>query len=265
VAGEESPNAWVLERREVHEGLVRLRVRAERLGAAFEPGQFTNLGLEVFDRREGAVRFVRRAYTPLPLELDSRRADDGGLEFYVRRVESGRLSPALCALAAGARLWLDPAVYGRLTLAGIPPERDVVFVGTGTGIAPFVAMARAYAGRRCWRRAVLVESVREARDLGFATELAALAERERDFVWLPTLTRERADSGWTGSRGRIQALLDPAAFAERTGVALSPANAHVLLCGNPAMLADVEAVLGALGFKPDSRRSPGEVRSERYW
>lgn len=258
---EQAANATLVERRDVTDALAYFFVAPDRAPfASFEPGQFTNLGLEVFDRSVGERRFVRRAYSPGSAPTQRER-----LEFYVRRVQGGRLTEALFELRPGARLWLDPAVYGRFTLEPVPADRDVVFVASGTGVAPYVSMLRSYAGRKRWRRAVLVESAREERELGYRAELEALAARDPSFVWLPTVTRAPEASTWAGSRVRIPALLEPDAFARRTGVALDPRTTHVLLCGNPSMLADVSARLGELGFAPHSRRAPGQVHTERYW
>ncbi|MBI5432099.1 MAG: ferredoxin--NADP reductase [Planctomycetes bacterium] len=258
---EQDPNATLVERRDVTESLAYFLVAPDKAPfASFEPGQFTNLGLEVFDRTVGERRFVRRAYS-----MGSPPTQRARLEFYVRRVQGGLLTEALFELRSGARLWLDAAVYGRFTLEPVPADRDVVFVASGTGVAPYVSMLRAYSGRRRWRRAVLVETVREERELGYRAEIEAFATHDPSFVWLPTVTRAPETSPWRGARVRVPTLLDPEAFARRTGVALDPSTTHVLLCGNPTMLADVSTRLGELGFVPHSRRAPGQVHTERYW
>lgn len=257
----QTPNATLVERRDVADALAQLFVAPDSAPwREFEPGQFTNLGLELSGTERDPPGFVRRAYSMASHPLERAR-----VEFYVRRVPDGSFTQALFALRRGGRLWLDDQVYGRFTLEPVPPERDVLFVASGTGVAPFVSMLRRYAGRGRWRRAVLIESARSAGELGYRAELEALAARDPSFTWWPTLTREPADSAWSGTRGRIQTWLEPGAFERRSGVALRPESLHAFLCGNPAMLADVGGALAELGFRPHSRRHPGELHAERYW
>ena len=45
----------------------------------------------------------------------------------------------------------------------------------------------------------------------------------------------------------------------RAGVALSAANAHAMLCGNPGMVAAAEVALLAHGV------APADIHAERYW
>lgn len=254
------PNATLVERRDVTASLARFFVLPDREPwSSFEPGQFTNLGSLDSEPPDSTAKLVRRAYSLA--SIPGARP----LEFYVRRVLGGNLSERLFALRPGARLWLDDRVYGRLTCEPLPPERAALFVASGTGVAPFVAMLRAYAHARRWSRAVLVESVREATEFGYREELEALVREDRGFTWLPTVTRGSEHDGWTGRRGRIQTWLEPSSFAASTGVALRPDALHAFLCGNPEMIAEVGGRLAELGFRPHSRREPGEVHVERYW
>jgi ferredoxin--NADP+ reductase len=46
---------------------------------------------------------------------------------------------------------------------------------------------------------------------------------------------------------------------------MDPANTHVLICGNPAMIAEVQAVLGERGLQKHRPRKPGHVTIESYW
>jgi ferredoxin--NADP+ reductase len=38
-----------------------------------------------------------------------------------------------------------------------------------------------------------------------------------------------------------------------------------MLCGNPAMVTDVTAVLEARGLRKHRRRAPGHITVETYW
>ncbi len=113
---------------------------------------------------------------------------------------------------------------------------------------------------------MLIEGCRVAEDLGYFDELSALAAADPSFFYLPTVTREPEGSTWTGLRGRVNALLEPAAFEAAAGFPLDPATSAVFLCGNPQMIDQAEEELGARGFTVRDRKNPGgNVVFERYW
>jgi ferredoxin--NADP+ reductase len=253
----EECNAFVRERIDVHESLAIFRV-APRTGPvpAFEPGQFTNVGLSPAPGAPLLERAFSIASTP-------RERDH--FEFYVRRVEGGELTPHLFELRPAASLWLDSRVRGHFTLAEVPRESDLLMVATGTGLAPFVSMLRTYGGAARWRSCVLLESARTAADLGYRAELERLAREDPTFSYRPTLTREPESSAWSGLRGRVQSWLEPEAFLRLAGRRLDPAHWHVLLCGNPEMIASATEILSRSGLRPHRRRQPGRIHAERYW
>ena len=48
-------------------------------------------------------------------------------------------------------------------------------------------------------------------------------------------------------------------------LSLTPENAHAMLCGNPAMVDDVQKVLASRGMRRHRRKEPGHVTLETYW
>jgi len=65
--------------------------------------------------------------------------------------------------------------------------------------------------------------------------------------------------------GRIPAAITDGRLEARTGIALSAENSHAMLCGNPAMVDDTQAVLIARGMRRHRRREPGHITVETYW
>jgi ferredoxin--NADP+ reductase len=65
--------------------------------------------------------------------------------------------------------------------------------------------------------------------------------------------------------GRIPTAIADGQLEARAGLAMSPENSHVMLCGNPAMVDDVQGVLAARGMRRHRRREPGHVTVETYW
>jgi len=43
------------------------------------------------------------------------------------------------------------------------------------------------------------------------------------------------------------------------------ADSHVMLCGNPDMLKDTQAVLVERGLRKHRRRNPGHITVESFW
>lgn len=223
----------------------------------FEPGQFCQLGIPGVLDDKG--RPVKRAYS-----LASAPGLDH-VELYVKLVDDGTFTRRLWEVSVGDELWLDEAIRGHFTLEPVPADKDVVLVGTGTGLAPYISMIRHYAGRDRWHRLVLVHGTRLVQELGYRPWLEDLAAQDARFSYIPTVTREPADSDWGGLRGRVQGVFEGDAYERLVRAPLDPARCHVFLCGNPAMIDGMEVVLQKLGFRQHTRKEPGSLHFERWW
>lgn len=217
---------------------------------SFRPGQFMNLGLSL------ASGFVSRSYS-----LAS--APDEQAEVLLARVGEGALTPALFELREGGLVSLDPKPQGFFTFDYVPPHRELWMIATGTGLGPFLSMLRSGEAFGRAERVVLVHGARGAAELAHRQELEGLvARRGGAFVYVPVLSRQPA----VGSlEGRVTAVLDSGELERAAGVSLSPESAHVLLCGNPAMIDDVMARLGTRGLRRHRTRAPGHITTEKYW
>jgi ferredoxin--NADP+ reductase len=264
-----APNAAVVARRDLNRTVSILRIRPDSGHVTpFVPGQFIQIGLPAdaeAAHAEGQVavrtKLVKRSYS-----LASAPHDTEAYELCIAFVEEGRLTPKLRGFDVGDRLWLDPAPKGMFTMERVDHGRDLVFVATGTGIAPFVSMLRHH-GWNSPRFAhfVVVHGARTQSDLAYGDEFMAASRADRRVIYVPILSREPRTSGWTGLRGHVQTVLEPACFQSRTGFVLDPASSNVFLCGNPAMIDDVRVRLAARGFTVDTPKTPGNVHFERYW
>ena len=257
--GDDQSNATIVYRRDLHAGLWIIRVKPDGDVPEFLPGQYAELAIAEL-QPDGKFKLVRRAYSiaSAPQERDY-------LEFFIALVDEGELTPKLHSLGEGQRLWLNPKVKGKFTLDPIPPDSSLVMVATGTGIAPFISMLQQYRSSGRWKRCALVEGVRYANDLGYEDQLAELQEADRTIQYCATVSREPEGSSWKGKRGRVNQLLTLSGFRSAFGWDLSPADTQVLLCGNPAMIDEVTADLSNHGFKPHSKKDPGQIHFERYW
>jgi len=233
----------VIENRHWTDALFSLRVEAPRLH--FEAGQFVRIALE-----EALARPFSFINAP----------EDPVLEFYGIVVPEGPLSPRLAQLRAGDRLLVASNPAGFLVLSEVPDADTLWMVSTGTGIAPFLSILRTETPWRRFRNVVLVHAVRHARELVYG-ELVRKLSREHSLRYLTFVSREAA----TGSlAGRIPAALRDGRMEKAAGVALD-GNSHVMLCGNPDMLKDAQAVLVERGLRKHRRRNPGHITVESFW
>ena len=252
-------NATIVRREQIHDGLFLLSVAPD--GAPFPPfapGQFVSVGRII--EADGRPALVKRSYS-----IGSSASERDSIELFIVHVDEGEFTSWLSAQREGSRVWLSPRASGGFTLDGLPRGRDLVLVATGTAVAPFVSMYRTFGADPPWRRIVVMNGVRMAADLGYRAELEAAARRDPRLLYLPVATREPAGSSWRGLRGRVGELLEPSRYCALVGSTLEPGECHVYLCGNPAMIEELEAVLVARGFRKHTRHHPGDLHLEKYW
>ena len=137
----------------------------------------------------------------------------------------------------------DPATFkgpaGSFHLREDPTKR-IVFVATGTGIAPFRSMILSALERDGTQPLMLFWGVRSERDLYYQDELQDLADRYPHFSFVTTLSQPGPE--WTGVRGRVSSLIQ-----ERVA---SVADLAVYLCGNGNMIEDVTVYIQRKGLCP---------------
>lgn len=263
-------NAAVVGREEINPQLLILRVQPDAPLFEFTPGQFAVLGLLGCEARvpeaaceEPAVqpdKLIRRAYSIASASVERRY-----LEFYLTLITSGQLTPRLFALKHGGRLFLGPKATGVFTLDRVSPDKAVVLIATGTGLAPYLSMLRTMLVHETQRRFVVLHGARYSWDLGYRAELESLARIRPNFTYIPSITRPEEDPHFQGRSGRIQTLIEDGVIGQESGVALDPAQTDVFLCGNPDMVTTVKALLAARGFKPDHGKETGTIHVEEYW
>ena len=165
---------------------------------SYEPGQFLTLL-----RSDGLARSYSIASQP----------DDEHLELHVRLVPGGLMSGWLTAPESlGAALQVRGPSGSCFYVKG-RPEQPLLLVGTGTGLAPLWAIARAAITAGHTGPIRLFHGARSEAGLYFRDELRDLAGRCEPFEYLPCVD------------GRVEA-----AVLERLP---SLKDHRVFLCGNP--------------------------------
>jgi ferredoxin--NADP+ reductase len=293
-------NATVSSRVEVAPGLVIMRIIPDKLPFEFKAGQYVVLGLKASEPRidesekdapavllapeAGAVtgtpesqesvesqaasvaraaaepdRMIRRAYS-----IASESRSDEYLEFYLTVVMSGELTPRLFNLKIKDRIYVGPKAVGVFTLDKAP-GKHILMIGTGTGLAPYMSMLRSELACDTSRQFVVVHGARFSWDLGYRTELTGLARHCGNFHYVPVITRPKEDVTWKGRSGYLQNVVASGAIEEETGLALTPENFDIFLCGNPGMIETVIEWAEARGFVRDKGHDLGTLHTEEYW
>ena len=185
----------------------------EPASITFVPGQWVSFEIE---RESG--RPATRAYS-----IASSANRTNAIELVLNRVVDGPGSGYLFGLREGdATAFRGP--LGAFVLRDSP--RDLLFVATGTGIAPFRSMLWSLAEASSSRLVTLVWGLRSERDLYYQDELIGLRERLPGFSFVTTLSQPTG--AWPGTTGRVTGIVE-------TRVA-SVGNLEAFLCGNGGMI-----------------------------
>jgi NAD(P)H-flavin reductase len=197
----------------------------------FEAGQFVSFEID----RPGERFAMTRVYS-----VASPPSRDTEIELLFNLVPGGPGSTYLFGLRQGDVVhFKGPA--GTFVLHE-PSNRDLLFVATGTGIAPLRSMIHAVAPVG-GRRIRLIWGMRSEDDRYYQEEFDALAKTCPQFSWIVTLSQPSA--AWTGRTGYVQEIV-------REEV-LSVDRLEVYVCGGSAMIKDVVALVRGVGVCPIHR------------
>jgi ferredoxin--NADP+ reductase len=221
----------------------------------FQSGQFVMVGLETDGKP------LLRAYS---IASPSWHEE---LEFYSIKVADGPLTSKLQKIQVGDQVLIGKKPTGTLVLDGLKPGKRLYMLGTGTGLAPWLSLARDPEVYDRFDEVIVTHTVRSVADLNyrelFETELPndeilgeIVAPKLR---YYPTVTREPFKT-----QGRITDLISSGKIFEDLGLPrLDPATDRLMLCGGPSVLADLKVLLESYGYVEGSLSAPGDYVLER--
>jgi len=247
-------NASLVRREDANESLATFWVRFDGDPTPFTAGQYMTIGVFVEDAATPTgQRIVQRPYS---VASPPAVAGTDGYEMYVRLVEGGAFTPLLWRMPVGHRMrMIGPK--GKFMLEP-NDDRTHLFISSGTGNAPFVAMMRQLLLDLAPRKTVFLNGVSYEHDLGYRHLLEGWqASGGYPVTFIPTVSRPTAqeNAGWTGRTGRVESIVAP--VLDELG--LTPENAIAYICGNPDMIISAEETLLSRGF-PEA-----QVKKELYW
>jgi len=173
------------------------------------------------------------------------------MEFFVNRDRE---------FADGETMKFADNATGDFTLKRAEAFRNVLLVGTGTGIAPFISMIRhLHHEKSSGVRYTLIQVSRKFEELGYYKELSAIeAQGDLDFIYIPSVSRP-SEKDWrleTLGKGRAGNLLRGMLNLHRSGEAVLPVSLKnqvlnerldrdstiILACGSHASVNDIRDV-----------------------
>jgi ferredoxin-NADP reductase len=190
---------------------------------SFRAGQHVTL-----DRGDGVIR----AYSVANLPSEAARA---GLEFHVRVYPDGAMSAWLACAAPGVPLGIGvPA--GECCYTPGAPAASLLLAGTGTGIAPLLAIARDALAHGHAGPIVLLQGAAKPAGLYWGTWTPRRSTFQRcSSIQRRTCTLSRGQDIVTAVTGELEALGGPAAT-------------RAFLCGGPRAVAAMRRALFLAGM-----------------
>lgn len=225
----------------------------------FVNGQFAMIGLMVDGKP------LLRAYSMVSSNYDEH------LEFFSIKAPNGPLTSRLQHLRVGDSVLIGRKPTGTLIQSSLLPGRTLYLCATGTGLAPFMSVIRDPDVYERFETIVLIHGTRLLAEQAYADVITRdlpndefLGEMVREKLkFYPTVTRE-AHLPPNVHTGRLTGLLASGDLQRTFGLCpLDKATDRVMICGSPAMLADLVAMLEARGFEEGANNRPGHYVIEK--
>lgn len=224
-------------------------------GLRFKNGHFTMIGLEVDNKP------LLRAYS-----IASANYEDE-MEFFSIKVPDGPLTSELQKLAVGDEVLVGTKPVGTLVADHLLPGKNVYLLSTGTGLAPFMSIIKDYEIYQQFDRVILTHGVRYLSELAYQQRIEQELPNNEYFgdsvrqqlIYYPTVTREAFRN-----QGRLTDLMTSGQLFSDIGLPQPNVETdRFMLCGSPAMLADLTAMLDAWGFQESRGGKLGHYVVER--
>ncbi len=200
----------------------------------FAPGQFVTLDLPIHEKPNKRWRSYSIASWP---------DDTNVFELLIVLLDGGAGTTYLFnEIKEGSELTLR-GPQGVFTLPD-PIEKDLYFICTGTGIAPFRSMVHHIKRHGVPHQNInLIFGTRTKEDLLYLDEMRRLETEVEGFHYIPTLSREQ----WDGCCGYVHAIYENLVHQKMNGdTGLPPANFY--LCGWKVMIDEAKQRIQGLGY-----------------
>ena len=225
----------------------------------FRSGEFVMIGLPGDDGKKPIMRAYSVASPNWAEEL----------EFLSIKVPDGPLTSRLQKIQPGDTVLLGKKPTGTLVHDALKPGKRLWLMGTGTGLAPWLSVARDYETYDKFEEVIVCHGVREVAELCYR-ELFTQDIHQDELIgemaqgqlrYYPTVTREPFER-----QGRLTTLIETGQIFADNGLEqtrFDPETDRVMLCGSMEMIKDLAALCEAHGMSEGSNAEPGDYVLER--
>ena len=194
----------------------------------FIGGQFVTI--KIADQEKPCFRAYSIASPP----------SDNEFKLCIKVMDGGRGSNWLKELKIGEDVvFLGPS--GKFIFE--PSNKKVIFVATGTGLAPFTSIIQEELAKGNNQNLHLIFGVRHINDVFYKDLLDELQQKYKNFTYKITLSQPENES-WNGEKGRVTDIL------EKTSI--DPTNTSVYICGLKNMIDSVTELLTSKGVPEEN-------------
>lgn len=195
------------------------------LSQGFVPGQFVVITFSELPENANT-----RSYS-----IASSPSENGILELCIVKKEGGKATDVLWNKKVGDTLELSEP-QGRFVLPDTGFS-DLVFICTGTGIAPFRSMIQQLFKNTVTANVYLIFGCRYEKDILYKQEMEELMQQHSQFHYIPVLSRQE---DWNGHRGYVHAVYEEL-FAGKSDI-------YFMVCGWSEMCSEARNRLKTMGF-----------------
>lgn len=148
-----------------------------------------------------------------PYSIASSPSLNKQIELSIKKVEGGYVSSWFFTLKEGDTLHTS-LPYGFFTVRE-PWQDNIVFVGTGTGVAPLRGMIHALYEKGCTKDIWLIFGNRYETDILYHDEWRELEKKHKNFHFIPTVSRPQT---WKGETAYVQEIVKKTFAGKTTGL-----------------------------------------------
>ncbi|MBI2675189.1 MAG: FAD-dependent oxidoreductase [Candidatus Aenigmarchaeota archaeon] len=200
----------------------------------FKPGQWIMLFGTVGDK------ILSRPYS-----IASLPSMKGRIDICLKRIENGPISNFIFGLKEGDNVRIK-GPYGVFTLS--ETDNGIIFVATGTGIAPFLSMIPHLLESGFNKDIWMIFGCRYEEDIIYKEYFEGLEKKYSNFRYFLTLSRP--GDGWQGRKGYVQEILK--------SEVKDPKSKDIYICGIPRMVDEVQQLCHDMGFDKEG------IHMEKY-
>lgn len=228
----------------------------------FRSGEFVMIGLPGEAKDGVPGKPVLRAYSiASPCWAEE-------LEFFSIKVADGPLTSRLQKIQPGDTVLMGKKPTGTLVLDALTGGERLFLIGTGTGLAPWLSVARDPETYSRFGHVYVIHTVRGVADLAYRDFFTREIhddpligdEAKAQLTYYPTVTREAFETP-----GRITDRIKSGDFFRDLGLpeGFDPARDRAMLCGSMAMIKEAGELLETYGLKEGSNAEPADYVLER--